>query len=72
MSTSTMRPAGWRGSEAAHLAVVTIFAFLIGRLSVAFTGSRTDWVTLAVDVAVLGTSSHKLGKSVLGRARAPQ
>jgi hypothetical protein len=66
MSTSTTKPATWRGSNAVHLAVVTIFAFLIGRISATFTGSKSDWITLSINVVVLGTSLHELGKSMRG------
>jgi hypothetical protein len=66
MSNTTTKPATWRGSNAAHLAVVTIFAFLIGRISSTFTGSKSDWITLSLNVAVLGTSLHELGKSMRG------
>jgi hypothetical protein len=64
MSNTTTKPPTWRGSNAAHLAVVTIFAFLIGRVSATFTGSKSDWITLTLNVVVLGTSLHELGKSM--------
>ncbi len=64
MSNTTTKPSTWRGSNAAHLAVVTIFAFLIGRVSATFTGSKSDWITLTLNVVVLCTSLHELGKSM--------
>jgi hypothetical protein len=64
MSDPTNETAARPGASASQIAAVLIFAFLLGRQSVTFTGTIWGWIGLAGFTAALASVLWEIGKTM--------
>jgi len=63
VSNSITKPSNRLLASGLQLCAVPLFAFLLGRQSVTFSGSRTDWIVLGANVVCLLAGIREVTKA---------